>query len=73
MQRRHYHFELLHGVLRNVRCGIAAGGGAIGQGIVALVVRKSTLDQMPVIEKVVHRQQLNGRDAQACQVFDHNL
>jgi hypothetical protein len=56
-----------------VRRGIAAVGCQKGQGIITLVIRQPLVDEMPILKKMMHRQEFDGRDAQFGQKVDHRL
>ena len=68
-----HHLELLHGVLRNARCSIVGLGGEEAERVVAPVIGQPLLEQVAVVEVVVHRQELDGGDAQVVQVLDGRL
>jgi hypothetical protein len=73
MQGGHHHLELLDGILGQVRRGITAVGGEKGQGVIAPVIRQPPVDEMPVVEKVMHRQEFDGGDAELGQIADRRL
>ena len=70
VQGGHHHLELLHRILWQVRRGIAAVGRKKAEGVIAPVIGEAPVDEMPVVEKVVHRQQFDGGDPQVGQMAD---
>ena len=42
-----------------------------GERVVAPVIDKTLVRQMPLVEKVAHRQQVDGGDAEPQEMFDH--
>ena len=73
VQRPDHHLELLDGVLLDAVVGVARRRGEEAERVVAPVVVQALLDQVAVVDVVVHRQQLDGRDAQVGQVLDGRL
>ena len=68
----HHHLESLRTApLR--RSGEARIGSEEPQRVVAPVVDEAPLQQMPVVEVIVDRQQLHGRDAEGLQMIDGGL
>ena len=65
-----HRLELAHRVERRGRRGVAVLGGEEAQRVVAPVVHQPAVDQVPVVDVLVDRQQLDGRDAQALQVVE---
>ncbi len=59
----HHHLELLHGVLEDAVAAVVRRRGEEGQRVVAPVIVQALLDQVAVVEEVVDRQHLDGRDA----------
>ena len=60
-RRLHHRLELAH---RLVAGREALVGGEEADGVVAPVVGEAALDQVPLVDELVHRQQLDGRHAQ---------
>ena len=54
-------------------CGIARFWREEGEGVVAPIVGAPALDQPLLVEKAVDRQQIDGGNAEALQVFNHRL
>ena len=73
VQRADHHLELVHGSGR--RCATPRSGvrARSSERVVAPVVRQALLDQVPVVGVVVHRQQLDGGDAQLLEVLDRRF
>ena len=65
-----HHLKLLHRVLGDVHGGIATVGGKKSEGIIAPIIAEPPLEEMPIVEKVVHREELDGRDPQIGQMAD---
>ncbi len=73
VQSGNHHFELLDGVLRQMRRGIAAVRRKVRQGVVAPVIGEAAFSQVAIIEKVVYWQEFDRRNAKAGQVLDGGL
>ena len=50
--------------------GVALRGGEEADGVVAPIVPEALLDQIPVVEELLHRQQLDGGHAELDEVLD---
>jgi hypothetical protein len=80
VQRLDHRLELLHLALRlspawqlarECRAArVAVVRGEEGDRVVAPVVAQAALDEVVVVDELVHRHQLDGRDAEAAQVLD---
>ncbi len=68
VQGLHHRLELLHVVGRTG--GVAVVRGEEGDRVVAPVVAQAALDEVVVVEEVVHRHQLDGGDAEAGEMVD---
>ena len=64
VQRPDHHLELADGGLRARVGRVPRVGGEEAQRVVAPVVHQSLVDQEPVVDVIMDRQQLDGRDAQ---------
>ena len=73
MQPRHHHLELMNGVLLSMRGRVPAGRSKIAHGVIAPVVRKSPIEQITVVEEIVHGLQFDRGDPEISQVFDDRL
>ena len=70
VERFHHAFEFANGL---PRCGggrIAGCGGEVAQGVVSPVIGQAAIQQMPVLHEMMHRHELDGRDAQFMQVLN---
>ena len=70
MECLHHGLELFDLEPKPARC-VAHVGSKKPDGIVAPIVRQATLGQMPVHDELMHRQQLEGSDAQRLEIFEH--
>ena len=75
VQRLDHRLELLHladGTRRapGVVDGVAVVRGEEGDRVVAPVVAQAALDEVVVVDELVHRHQLDGRDAERGEVLD---
>ncbi len=68
MQGAHHHLELAHRVHGGRRGRVPHVGREVGERVVAPVVRQPAIEQVPFVRVVVHRHQLDRRDAQVRQV-----
>ena len=73
VQRLHHALELGHLAARVAGAGIARIRREEVGGVVAPVIRQPFVDQALVVQKVVHRHQLDGRDAELLQIRDARL
>jgi hypothetical protein len=73
VQGAHHHLELAHAFERRRRRRVARVRREVGQGVVAPVVGEAALDQVPLVEVVVHRHQLHRRHAEREQVLHRGL
>ena len=71
VQRPHHELKLFHRPLR--RSGEARIGSEEPQRVVAPIVDEAPLQQMSVVEVIVDRQKLHGRDAEGLQMIDGGL
>ena len=62
--------ELLHLLAPLAGGGVAVVGGEEADRVVAPVVAQPPLQQVGVVDELVHRQELDGGDAETTQVLD---
>ncbi len=70
VQAPHHGLELGHRLVAGRETLV---GGEEADGVVAPVVGQAALDQVPLVDVLVHRQQLHGRHAQPLQVLDGRI
>ena len=70
VQGLHHLLELLHLLPPLASAGVFVMGGKIADGIVTPVVAQAPLHQMGIVNELMQRQQLDGRDAKLGQVVD---
>ena len=73
VHRPDHHLELLNVVLRDARATVVGLRGQEAQRVVAPVVLQPFLDQVAIVQVIMHRQELDGRHAQVGQVLDGRL
>jgi len=71
VHRLDHALELRHLTSARARGGVAGVGREVADGIVAPVVGESELEQVNLVDELVHRQQLDRRDTERREVLEH--
>ncbi len=66
-------FELSNRVERDIGGAVVVFRGEIIERVVAPVVGQSFFDEMPIVQTIMHGQELDGRDAKLLQMFEYRI